>query len=595
VKLLVPYVGEVQPADARLIRLAEFLGIECELLSLAKSVKQWVGYVDSAISDRASCLVVNPRVLQEWTGADEMPADLALFFQAHFSHILLHSPRPDSFDSSVLTELSCGYLDGVQGIESSAQSYEILPDSKDVCEAFAGLSFGPVNPGSDRTFTISADTSALRQLISIAGRPFMAVMRREDTNLWFLGCEDIADLNEEVGNAPLSEYFSRLVPHAMALRSIFGEQCWRPSEQHACVIVDDPLLQQDYGFLNFESLLGLMTQHNFHTTIAFIPHNFKRSAPTITRMFKENGGRFALCFHGNDHTAAELASVDTTQLNTMLEVAENRMNVHERLTGVGCDRVMVFPQGNFSFEAMTVLKSRNFDAAVNTVPNPMHCDNRLTIGEIAQPALLRYGNFPLFLRKDSLHTQDVDIAFNCFFGRPVLIVEHHNIFRNPEPLVEAVKRVNLIAPKIRWSNVGDLVSKSTLRLRAPDGSYHVRAYSRSVQVSNDSGIVQRCLIEWKQSGQSSALDDQVLQDGKPCGSYTLGDGVIRVSVDLLPGNSREFSVVHQNTHEKMDTLGFRWNVKAFVRRRLSELRDNYFSKSSWVLAAAKALQRCLPH
>ena len=68
------------------------------------------------------------------------------------------------------------------------------------------------------------------------------------------------------------------------------------------LIIDDPLLRKDYGFLNFESVLGLMDEYNFHTSIAFIPHNWRRNASGITRMFRERPDRYSICFHGNDHT-----------------------------------------------------------------------------------------------------------------------------------------------------------------------------------------------------------------------------------------------------------------------------------------------------
>lgn len=593
-KLVVPYVGELQGVDARLIRLAEFLGIWCEPLPLAKPVGQCAEYLERAIPDRQSCFVVNPGVMHDWVGRDRLPAELVPFLVARFPHLLVHAPRPEPFDGSVIAALSCGRLHAIQGIERAGQFYEMSPDSRDVCEAFAGLSFGPASPANDRIFSTGPGASAVRQLISLAGRPFMAAMGREKSEIWFLAGEDVADLNAEVGDASLTEFFSRLLPHAMALRCIFGEESWRPCEQHASVIIDDPLLRRDYGFLNFESLLGLMRQHNFHTTIAFIPHNFRRSSPRITRMFRENAGRFALCFHGNDHTGAEFASTDTALLNTMLQIAEHRMNVHHRMTGIDCDRVMVFPQGNFSVEAMTVLKSRNFDCAVNTVPHPKQYAVRLTLGEIAQPAVLRYGGFPLFLRKDSLHTQSADIAFNLFFGKPVLIVEHHGIFRHPEFLAGVASRINTVAPNIRWSNLARVMSNSILRRRTPDGVYNIRAYSRTVRVSNDFGSVKRFLIEWKHSGQGVPVE-RVLQDGTSCVNFAADDAGIRLSVDLPPGSSQTFSVVHRNPHVNLGSLGFRWKAGAFVRRRLSEVRDNYLSRSPHVLAAAKSLQRCLLH
>ncbi|HXY51062.1 MAG TPA: hypothetical protein VEI01_16545 [Terriglobales bacterium] len=592
-KLVVPYVGELAAEDARLIRLAEFLGMSCVPLQLANPAHQGIAYLERMVPKQPACFVVNPGVMQQWFDGDGFPPELVSFLVSRFPYLLIHAARPEPFHSSVIAAVSGGQLREVHRIGQSAQSYEIASEASDVCEAFAGLRFGPANPANDRVFSTGPVASGVRQVISIAGRPCMATMRREKSEIWFLAGEEVAPLDAEVGDAPLSEYFSRLLPYAMVLRHIFGEEGWRPSEPYASIIIDDPLLHEDYGFLNFQSLLGLMRRHNFHTTIAFIPHNFRRSSRPVTRMFRENANRFALCFHGNDHIGAEFASTDTTLLNTMLQIAERRMSQHQSMTGVDCDRVMVFPQGNFSVEAMSVLKSRNFDGAVNTISHPRQRAVSLTLAEIAQPAVLRYGDFPLFLRKDSLHTQSPDLAFNLFFGKPLLVVEHHDAFRHPEVLAEVASRINAVAPNVRWSNLANVVSNAILRRRTSDGVHQVRAYSRTVRVSNDCRSEERFLIEWKHSGQAASVE-QVLHNGRPCLNVVADGAGVRLSVTLPPGRAHTFSVVHRNPHLHLGSLGLRRETQAFVRRRLSEVRDNYLSKSPRALAAAKTLQRCFP-
>jgi hypothetical protein len=430
----------------------------------------------------------------------------------------------------------------------------------------------------------------LRKLISIGGQPFMAAVRLEGTEILFVASEDVADLNAEVGDASKAEYFSRFVPHAMALRYVAGDECWRPCKAQAAIIIDDPLLRKSYGFLNFEALLRLAEQHNFHAAIAFIPHNFRRTSSRITRMFQENAARLSICFHGNDHTEGEFASTDMAFLNTSLRIAEDRMYLLHQITGLHCDRVMVFPQGHFSVEAMKVLKSHNFYAAVNTVPYPAEQPVQLTIGELAQPAVLRYGGFPLFIRKPIRQTQSHDIAFNLFFGRPVLIVEHHEIFKRPESLVEIATRINAVASEVHWSNLATVVGNSILTRRAPDGTHHVRAYSGTVRISNDSGSIRRYSIEWGNSCDGASIE-QVLMDGMPSRGLEIDDAGLRLSVELAPGSSQTFSLVHQNAHATVRNLGLRWNAQAFLRRRLSEVRDNYLSKNQRLLTAAKAFQR----
>jgi hypothetical protein len=587
-QVVIPYIGELQPIDARMLRLAEFLGIPCETLALEK-VSEHAGYLKKAVPDRGSCFVVNPQVMKQWVGANGFTFELVAFLQSRFTHILVHGLRVDACDTQLVHSLSRGKLTSVVGIGGEGLVYKISQDSKRICDAFSGLSFGPVNALNDHALRTCGSDPAVQDLISIGGQPFMAAVRLEGAELLFVASEDVADLNAEVGDAPITDYFSRLVPHVMALRYAAGEECWRPGKAHASIIIDDPLLRNRYGFLNFESLLRLAADCNFHATIAFIPHNFRRSSSKITRMFQAYAKRLSICFHGTDHTEAEFASTDSALLNTLLHVAEDRMAVHHQITGISCDRVMVFPQGNFSIEAMRVLKAHNFYAAVNTIPHPAEKPVRLKIGELAQPAVLRYGGFPLFLRKPIRETQSHDIAFNLFFGRPVLIVEHHDVFQHPELLVEIAARINSAASEINWSNLATVAGNSTLRRTAPDGTHHVRGYSGMVTVSNTSRSTRRYSIEW--SGCESDSIEQVLVDAAPISEFELNDGWLRASVDVAAGASRMIALVRRNGHATIRNLGLRRKARAFIRRRLSEVRDNYLSKNEHLLTAARTLQR----
>ena len=588
-KLVVPYIGELRDLDARIVRLAEFLGIPCETLALANVIEH-AEFLETAVSGKGSCFAVNAQVMKEWTWPNGVSADLIAFLLSRFPHLLVYGLRVDSFDTQLVSALSGGKLKSVDAIDGERPAYVIAKGSKHVCEAFSGLTFGPANPVNDHVLGASGSDPAVQQLISIGDRPFMAVVSLEGTEILFVASEDVADLDAEVGDAPLAEYFSQLVPQAMALRYAAGDECWRPCEAHASIIIDDPLLRKSYGFLNFEALLRLAEQHEFHATIAFIPHNFQRNSAEITRLFRDNAARLSICFHGNDHTEGEFASTDMTLLDNLLRIAENRMNLHHQMTGLPCDRVMVFPQGNFSMEAMKVLKSHNFYAAVNTVPHPAKQPIRLTIGELSQPAVLRYGGFPLFIRKPIRQTQSHDIAFNLFFGRPTLIVEHHDIFQCPESLVEIAAKINSVAPEVHWSSLATVVASSVLTRRAPDGTYHARAYSGTARIANHSDSSRRYSIEWGDSRDGASIQ-QVLTDGIPCSGFDIDDAGVRLSEKLAPRSAKTFSLVHRKVHAIVRNLGLRWNAQAFLRRRLSEVRDNYLSKNQRLLTAAKTFQR----
>jgi hypothetical protein len=591
-KLVFPHTGEMRAADARLLRLAQFLGITCESLRLDGLVRQHAEYIEKVIPDRNSCLVVNPQVMREWVGGDSLPDDLASCLAGHFPRLVVHAVALDPSVDGILASLSAGGLSSVRPVADSGQPYQILTDPENFCGPFAGLSFGPVKPANDRIFAAKVGNNTVRNLICIGGRPFMVSLRRDATEMFCIAAEDVTDINAHAGYAPVNQHFSRFMPHAMALRYIFREECWLPGESHACIIVDDPLLRPNYGFLNFETLLHLMKEHNFHTTVAFIPHNYRRNSKRTLRIFKENTDYFSICYHGNDHTQSEFASHDTDFLNAALAIAEERMRSHDQATGLHCDRVMVFPGSDFSVEAMQVLKSRNFYAAVTSAWHPLGQESLPSVAQICQPAILRFGGFPLFGRNSARETRSQDVAFNVFFGKPTLTGEHHDSFENPYYLVEGVQRINAVTPGISWSNLETAVGRSFLRRRAADGSIEVKAYSSSVSIANDSESVQRFSILWGQPEQHPPFE-HVLRDGAAFTGVEVEGAGLCVRTELAPGTCHTFSVFYRNGRAAVRSLGLRWNTKAFLRRRLSEVRDNYLSKNRHVLSLAKTLQRRL--
>jgi hypothetical protein len=589
-KLVVPHTGELEGADARLIRLASFLGIACEQLFLDKDNRHPGEYLLARIPDDTSCLLVNPRVLKNWTGG-VVSADVVNNLTVRCPYLFVHClTAEDSFEKSLITMLSAGHVNSGRRVGDAGKRYEFSCNSREICGVFSGLSFGPVNPANDLVLSVSRDDTDVSSAIYIAGKPFMSLMMRGRAKIIVLASADVLDVNDETSDTNLGECFSRIVPQAMALRYVFGEHCWRPCGHYASFIIDDPLLRPRYGHLDYGSLLNLMKEYRFSSTIAFIPHNYRRNSWRTVRMFHESRGRLAICFHGNDHTAGEFAATDPTRLNTMIRTAEVRMDSHTSATGLPCPKVMVFPQDEFSSEAMKVLKSHNFCAAVCGTAHPVGGRVNFTLGERVQPAILRHGKFPLFLRKFIGQVKKEDVAFNLFFGQPVLVTDHHGLFEHVRSLVDDVLMINSIDPAIQWSDLGTAVLNSNLRRRMVDGVSHIRAYSGTVRITNDSDAVKRFLVEWTYSSECPAIE-QVLQNSAPVPSFTVGNSAIGVSVELPPGSTQILSVAYRNNYSNLARLGFLWDAKAFTRRRLSEARDNYISKNNLAMAVGQTLKR----
>jgi hypothetical protein len=189
-----------------------------------------------------------------------------------------------------------------------------------------------------------------------------------------------------------------------------------------------------------------MDKHNFFSTIAFIPWNYKRTDKKIAALFKERPDRFSLCVHGCDHTKGEFVATDLNYLDSKVKLATARMIEHEKITGVPFDKIMVFPQGLFSNEALEALKLNNYIAAVNTVPLPVS-------GSISS-------SFPFWI------SYPPEVIMNDVPANPIFIILHNDYLKHGyEKLTDFVDELNE-KYKIKWDSLGRIIQPSTPELNS---------------------------------------------------------------------------------------------------------------------------------
>lgn len=591
-KLVVPYLYELEAVDIRLMQLAEFCGVTCDTLSLGPGASYRPARLSSSIRDDHACVVVNASVMKKWLSAEFFPTDLASYLVSRFRFLFVHNLDSGPFATSMLRHFSGGRLTSLRPVTQSHLTYQISRECKSICGVYSGLEFGPVDTVNDRVFEGELGSSPLQTHIAINERPLFVSTTRHLAEVFLLAGRNIVDLGAEEPAFRSLRCFSQLVPVVMFLRHAFREECWRPNARHATLVIDDPLLQERYGFLNYVGLLDLMDRYDFHTSIAFIPRNRFKTSPSVSRIFRSRPDRYSLCVHGNDHTAGELGTADPARLNTLLQTAARRMDAHRQETSIPYDKVMVFPQGVFSDTAMRVLKANNFLAAVNSHPLPHGEASPLRIADYIQPAITGYGGFPLYLRKYVREQTSHDVAFNLFFGQPVLIVEHHTIFKDVDCLTGLVSRINRLAPNIRWSNLQTAVENSFVQRVRPDGALEVLTYAGCLRLTSGSRSDRRCVVVKRDCGDIPMR--QVSLNGVPVEDWVITDGHISFAFDLTGGTSPRCSFDYDNEYALSSP---RWRMteglRVVLRRRASEIRDNYLSKSPALLALAERFGRRL--
>ena len=399
--------------------------------------------------------------------------------------------------------------------------------------------------------------------------------------------KEIIDLNANLTSRrfDVREYFLSAVPAVLYIKWAFAHTCWQPPEVNACLVIDDPVLKPRYGCIDFEKLLRLMVRHNFSTSIAFIPWNWQRSRPAVAGLFRNNPDRYSLSIHGCDHTAAEFGDRDRNRITGKASLAVERMRRHESKTGLGHDRVMVFPQGVFSESAMLALKHAGFIAAVNTEMISIECDERIKISDVWDVAVMRYAGFPLFTRR--YPSQGIEnFAFDILLGKPCIAVIHHDYCRaRYAHVLEFVDRLNGLKCRLAWRSLGEIVKRSYRQRELSPGVREIEMYASEVLINNDSEQAKRFSIRRREPNASSIEE---ICDESGAIPWNASDDDITFELELPAAQQKTVSIkFEQFSENSRRDENIRYRLKTMLRRYASEVRDNYVTPARFKFSGSR--------
>ena len=216
--------------------------------------------------------------------------------------------------------------------ESSPRNIFVTDELDDFCKAMAGLRISSLS-ARDNFVLDSSDANERRiDIISTDGGAVFTRFQHEGVPVFLSTSREIINIDAELTsqNFDVREHFLAAVPLVLYITWAF-KTCWKAPETNACLVIDDPVLKPTHGFIDFQELLSLMKQHNFSTNIAFIPWNWRRSAPDVARLFRDNPKHYSLSVHGCDHTRAEFGSSSQQRLYWKAQQAIRRMDHHSSL------------------------------------------------------------------------------------------------------------------------------------------------------------------------------------------------------------------------------------------------------------------------
>jgi hypothetical protein len=446
----------------------------------------------------------------------------------------------------------------------------------DFCGVMAGVRVPASKANVDASLVLNTATGNATTIISLGHGAIFLKLEYKGVPVFLSTSREIIDIDAELTaqNFDVREHFLSAVPLVLYIKWAFAETCWSAPEANACLVIDDPLLKPTHGFVDFQELLSLMKRHKFSTNIAFIPWNWRRSAPEVVRLFKENPENYSVSVHGCDHTRAEFGSSSQQRLYWKSQQALERMNRHESITGIRYDPVMVFPQGIFSEAAMSALKRTDLIAAVNNdVISADPHSRAVTIFEMWDIAVMGYSNFPIFTRRYPWEGIE-NFAFDALLGKPSIAVIHHDYCSDHcARLVNFIEGLNALQCAPTWRGLGDVVQRSCRQREVSPGEVEVEMYGTELRIENRSEEPKHFAIRRREC-EPSAIREICDRSGPI--AWNSVNGHINLKIDLSPGESKTVGIrFHELTGNGCngDTLPYR--LKTMLRRYLCEVRDNY--------------------
>lgn len=494
-----------------------------------------------------------------------------------YGNFLIYGIWPDPAAARFLGALTQGQVCGVGPLPDQGTGFAVSSVRRDIVCEYAGLAFGRPDPAREFVLQSHAPLPESSVLVSIGGAPHFVTLPCRRGNLFLLAGEGARDIHESVDRHSADEIFAGLIPASMYLRYANPSGCWHPCCRTACVTIDDPLLVPKYGCLNYARLEAATRDLPFSLSLAFIPYNCRRTNRSVAQLFRQNPTRFSISVHGNDHTRGELGKRDAGTLQGTVQCALRRMAEHGATTGLGFDRVMVPPQEIWSPELMPVLKANGFLALASCKAAPAGSEEKVRLDALLSPAVMSYSSFPLLLRKYARCIKPEIAAFWFFWGKPMIICEHHTLFRHGEgELVEIVKTVNAVGGNVAWMPLGDLACNAYLLRRGQGDAMQVRLFSGEALVRNMGATLLR--VEAEKIEDPGSAPSKVQVDGCDVATQIDSSNYLRCEFILQPMGVNRIRLQYSNTLScRAYAPSFTEQVKLTLRRRVSEVRAHWVS------------------
>ncbi|HVT93849.1 MAG TPA: hypothetical protein VHD76_13470 [Bryobacteraceae bacterium] len=561
----------ITPDDLNVTRLLDFFGLPWKMV---RADDENIEGPDGpyAIVTSADCMA---GMVQEVPGSGQSLPPWVMKADAAY----VYGFRVNDRSTKLLRFLTGNPQAKIRTIGTHETLVTIARDLPEMCGPMSGMRV-PITPQTQECVCeMPQEDGASQRIVRTEDGELFFSVDRAGVRFYLNACSGTVDISAlSTQYFDVKKSFCEAVPFIFYLRAAFFDAFSCQPETSACLIVDDPPLKERYGFLEFDKVLELMAHHNFTTTIAFIPWNWRRTDPGTLNLFRNHAERLSLVLHGCDHTSGEFGVQSSAILNRKIQTSIQRMEHFRRRASFSAERVMVFPQGRFSAESGRALKLNGFVAAVNTEVAPAQTDaNETTIADLWSIAIMRYGGFPIFTRRYLSHGIE-NFAFDALLGKPCLIAAHHDVFRDhARDLVDFIGRLNSLSWNLAWRPLGDAIRRTFIARRLNDGTRAVQMFAGSLTLEHP-GVEGHKTLLLKTEADPACIEAVCVNEAPV--EFNVRNGYLRAWLTTPPGETVFVRVVYRNDFGAIPDLDVsRINIGVAAKRYLSEFRDNYLSRS----------------
>ncbi len=430
-------------------------------------------------------------------------------------------------------------------------------------------------------------------IMTLDQAPSFVHVRVGRANVFVWSTERVFDVSKPLAaEKEFEDAIEEYVPAIIFLRFAFGERCWHNPWIGAGIVIDDPLLKRHYGFIDFRRLLESARGHRYHVTLAFIPWNHWRTTRKQAQMFANYADCFSVCAHGCDHTKREFRSDDYENLLHRNFLATQRMDLHRSRVGLTNAPLMVCPQEEYSLQGIRAFAdSRQFIALVCTACMPRDLSSPQIRGaDLLLPAQDSFFGFPVFKRH---YWSDMSaFAMALFLGKPAILVEHHEFFKDgPVGAERFASKLLRLRPDIKWEPLIETVIRTHLRRDTGQNSYAIRFFTDTFKLEHGSDSSSEYHLSRRIPETTRVRRATV--NGKET-AFTHKDHSVRLGIHA--GGKQTFTIqVEIDPIRPTVTYspGLKYNTSVALRRGLSEFRDNVLARNELALRASRFLAKAL--